>query len=78
MKSVTKLNNNRSAGYDNISAESIEYWPDALPNSLPTIMNEALEKHTAIETEDGILVALPKPGKVNGPFKNLRPVIRCP
>ena len=43
MKSITKLNNNRSNGYDNISAELIKYGPDALHNSLPTIMNEAFE-----------------------------------
>ena len=78
MKSVTKLNNNRSAGYDNISAELIKYGPDALHNSLPTIMNEAFEKHNDIETGVGILVSLPKPGKVKGPVKNLRPVILLP
>ena len=78
MKSVTKLNNNRSAGYDNISAELIKYGPDALHNSLPTIMNEAFEKHNDIETGVGILVSLQKPGKVKGPVKNLRPVMLLP
>ena len=78
MSSIRKLHNNRSAGYDNISAELIKYGPENLHNILPTIINEAFEKHADIETGIGILVPLQKPGKVKGPVKNLRPIVLLP
>ena len=78
MSSIRKLHNNRSAGYDNFSAELIKYGPENLHDILPTIINEAFEKHADIETGIGILVPLQKPGKVKGPVKNLRPVVLLP
>ena len=38
-------------------------------------MNEAFVKHKDIKTGVGILVSLPKSGKVKGPVNYLRPVI---
>ena len=74
----SKLNNNRSDGYDNISEELIKYGPDILRNILPTIMNEALEKHADTAAGNGILVPLTKPEKIKGSIKNLRSVIILP
>ena len=59
-KVIDKLNNNRAAGPDRISAELIKYGPQRM--------------HRKPSTNSGILVALQKPGKPKGPVKNLRPI----
>ena len=78
LKSISKLNNNRSAGYDTITAELIKYGPENLRSIIKTILNNCFEQHKQIDIGKGILVALQKPGKPKGPVKNLRPVILLP
>ena len=77
-KSISKLNNNRSAGYDTITAELIKCGPEILQSIIKTILNNCFEQHKQIDIGKGILVALQKPGKPKGPVKNLRPVILLP
>ena len=78
IKSVMKLNNNMSSGYDKITAELIKYGPEILHSQIKTILNDCFEHHKQIDIGKGILVALQKPGKPKGPVKNLRPVILLP
>ena len=73
-----KLNNNKSAGYDKITAELIKYGPQTLHSQIKTILNDCFEHHKQIDIGKGILVALQKPGKPKSPVKNLRPVIFLP
>ena len=75
---VRKLNNNKSAGNDSISAEMIKYGPPELHNQIAPTINNIFEKHEDLHLGEGILVALQKPGKTKGPVKNLRPVILLP
>ena len=58
ISSIRKLQSNRPAEYDNISAKLIEYGPENHHNILSAIMNEAFEKNVDIETGIGILVPL--------------------
>ena len=45
-----------------------------LDNQITMIINKTFENHEDLDTNNGILVALPKPGKQKGPPQNLRPV----
>ena len=76
--SINKLNNNKTPGIDNISAEMIKYGPVTLFEAIKEILNEAFEKEIELELGEGILVSLQKPGKTKGPVTNLRPVILLP
>ena len=76
--SINKLNNNKTPGIDNISAEMVKYGPLILFETIKEVPNETFEKETELELGDGILVSLQKPGKTKGPVTNLRPVILLP
>ena len=73
-KAIDKLNNNRAAGPDRISAELIKYGPQEINTMIKDILNECIENHQPIYVGSGILVALQKPGKPKGPVKNMRPI----
>ena len=73
-KAIDKLNNNRAAGPDRISAELIKYSPQEINTMIKDILKECIENHQPIDVGSGILVALQKPGKPKGPVKNLRPI----
>eukprot|EP00794_Sanderia_malayensis_P021165 gene21165-23243_t len=77
-ESINKLNNNKTPGTDNISAEMVKYGPLILFETIREVLNDALEKETELELGDGILVSLQKPGKTKGPVTHLRPVILLP
>ena len=71
-----KLRNNRSAGYDNVIAEYIEYAPEEVDELIAKIPNIAAETDDVPnELVQGILCALQKPGKTVGPPEHLRPII---
>ena len=72
---ISKLNNNKTPGIDNISAEMVKYGPLTLSKAFKNTLNEAFEKEIELGFGDGILVSLQKPGKTKGPVTNLRPVI---
>ena len=72
---VKKLNNNRAADIDGMTAELLKYAPDELYTCIQAILNDVIENHSHLDLGTGILVALQKPGKIKGPVKNLRPVI---
>eukprot|EP00795_Rhopilema_esculentum_P003525 gene3525-biopygen1 len=75
---MNKLNNNKTPGIDNISAEMVKYGPLAMSKAFKNTLNEAFEKEIELGLGDGILVSLLKPGKTKGPVTNLRPVILLP
>ena len=75
---INKLNDNKTPGIDNISAEMVKYGPLALSKAFKNTLNEAFEKEIELGLGDGILVSLLKPGKTKGPVTNLRPVILLP
>ena len=71
-----KLRNNRSAGYDNVTAEYIKYAPEEVDELIAEILNIAAETDDVPnELVQGILCALQKPGKTVGPPEHLRPII---
>ena len=71
-----KLRNNRSAGYDNVSAEYIKYPPEEVDELIAEILNIAAETDDVPnELVQGILCAIQKPGKTVGPPEHLRPII---
>ena len=63
-KSISKLNKNRSAGYDTITAELIKHGPEILQSIIKTILNNCFEQHKQIDIAKGILVALQKPDEL--------------
>ena len=74
-RAIKKLNNNRAAGPDGISAELVKHTPTEVHEFIRNILNDVLENHHELDFGRGILVALQKTGKAKGPVKNLRPVI---
>ena len=78
VKATKKLNNNRAAGHDHITAELIKYAPAEVHTKITSILNRCFTHNEPIQVSKGMLVALPKPKKPKGPLKNLRPVILLP
>ena len=75
-KAAKSLNDNKSAGIDNIHAEHIKYAPDVIHKEIAEIFNEAAKTGKfPTELKQGILIPLQKPGKRKGPIENLRPVV---
>ena len=72
---IKKLNNNRAAGPDGISAELVKYAPVEVHQFISETLNYVLENHQELDIGKGNLIALQKPGKIKGPVKNLRPII---
>ena len=73
-QSIKQLNNGRAPGEDNICNEYLKFAPGILDNQIAMIINKTFENHEDLDINNGILVALPKPGKPKGPPQNLRPV----
>ena len=75
-KAVKSLKNNKSPGCDDIRAELIKHSPTEIHQGIADLLNEvARSGDYPSEIGKGILVPLPKPGKPQGPTKNLRPII---
>ena len=74
-QAIAKLNNNRAAGPDRISAELMKYAPTEVHIFISNLLNHVLESHQDLDVGSGLLCSLCKPGKPKGPVKNLRPVI---
>ena len=73
---IKRLQNNKSAGPDNIYAEQLKYAPDYIHAQLQNILNDIAATGTyPDEIKHGLLVPLQKPGKPKGPPENLRPII---
>ena len=73
-QSIKQLNNGRAPREDNICNEYLKFAPEILDNQIAMIINKTFENHEDLDINNGILVALPKPGKPKGPPQNLRPV----
>ena len=73
-QSIKQLNNGRAPGEDNICNEYLKFAPEILDNQIAIIINKTFEDHEDLDINNGILVALPKPGKPKEPPQNLRPV----
>ena len=74
--SINKMRNNRAPGFDNITIELIKYGTEDLVYIICDILNNIFEKHNEeAEIGKGVLITLPKPKKIKGPLKHLRPII---
>ncbi|GFR89314.1 retrovirus-related Pol polyprotein LINE-1 [Elysia marginata] len=72
--SINNLNNGRAPGSDNISGELLKFAPHLIDNKIAKILNQTFERHEDLNINEGLLIALPKPGKPKGPPQNLRPI----
>ena len=74
-KAVTKMSNNKAPGKDNINVELIKYAPIETHKEISNILNSIFENNdTSLNLGTGILLPIPKPKKIQGPVKNLRPI----
>ena len=74
-KATVRMNNNKATGEDGIQAELLKYGPDTLIKDIARILNSIFEEHKdVINVGRSILQPIPKPGKPEGPRKNLRPI----
>ena len=62
-RAIKKLNNNRAAVPDGISAELVKYAPIEVHKFICDILNDVLENHNDLDLGRGCIVALQKPGK---------------
>ncbi|GFR95850.1 RNA-directed DNA polymerase from mobile element jockey [Elysia marginata] len=65
--SINNLNNGRAPGSDNISGEFLNLAPHLIDNKIAKILNQTFERHEDLNINEGLLIALPKPGKPKGP-----------
>ncbi|GFS00036.1 endonuclease-reverse transcriptase [Elysia marginata] len=72
--SINNLNNGRAPGSDTISGEFLKFAPHLTDNKIAKILNQTFERHEDLNINEGLLIALPKPGKPKGPPQNLRPI----
>ena len=73
---VKKLNNNKSAGPDDIFAEELKNCPDIVFDLIADMFNKVANNGESLkELNEGFLVPLLKPGKAKGSVENLRPII---
>ncbi|GFS04552.1 very-long-chain enoyl-CoA reductase [Elysia marginata] len=72
--SINNLNNGRAPGSDNTSGEFLKFAPHLIENKIAKILNQTFERHEDLNINEGLLIALPKPGKPKGPPQNLRPI----
>ena len=74
-KALMRMSNNRATGEDGIPVELLKYGPDVLIENITRILNGIFEEHEeTINVGKSILQPIPKPGKPEGPKKNLRPI----
>ncbi|GFS27378.1 LINE-1 reverse transcriptase homolog [Elysia marginata] len=72
--SINNLKNGRAPVSDNISGEFLKFAPHLIDNKIAKILNQTFERHEDLNINEGLLIALPKPGKPKGPPQNLRPI----
>ncbi|GFS16593.1 endonuclease-reverse transcriptase [Elysia marginata] len=72
--SINNLTNGRAPGLDSISGEFPKFAPHLIDNKIAKILNQTFERHEDLNINEGLLIALPKPGKPKGPPQNLRPI----
>ena len=73
-KSLTKLNNNKATGEDDIPGELLKYSPKEVKEYIAKMINDMFRKHEPLKINNGNMRAIQKPNKPKGPRKNLRPV----
>ncbi|GFS15817.1 very-long-chain enoyl-CoA reductase [Elysia marginata] len=61
--SINNLNNGRAPESDNISGEFLKFAPHLIENEIAKILNQTFERHEDLNINEGLLIALPKPGK---------------
>ena len=72
---LKRMSNNRAVGEDGIPAELLKYGSNTLMGDIASILNRIFEEHVeTINVGKSILQPIPKPGKTEGPKKNLRPI----
>lgn len=72
-KSFKKLNN-KATGEDGIPGELLKYVPEELYEYVAQMTNEMFRIHEPLKINNGNMRTVEKPGKPEGPRKNLRPV----
>ena len=69
------MSNNRAPGFDNITIELIKYGTEELVEIICNSLNSIFEENNYnAEIGRGVLIPLPKPKKIKGPIKHLRPI----
>ncbi|GFR80207.1 very-long-chain enoyl-CoA reductase [Elysia marginata] len=76
-QSTKQLNNGGAPGEDNICNEYLKFAPEILDNQIAMIINKTFENHEDLDINNGILVALTKPGKPKGPPHKICALLRC-
>ena len=72
---INQLQNNKSAGRDNVKAELLKYGTEEISKEIAIVYNEIAR--TGVypkEIVQGVITAIQKPGKPKGPIENLRPI----
>ena len=77
-EAVKKLKNRRAVGLDGLSAELLKNGPPEMYTVIAKLLNTAMAQGEDLELGLAKLVTLPKPGKVAGPVKNIRPIALLP
>ena len=75
---ISKLNNNRAPGPDNVQAELIKYAHSLMIEEITKMFNKTFYRAEMLEIGNGSLILLPKPGKPPGPVAHLRPIVLLP
>ncbi len=66
-KVIKSLNNEKSAGNDNITAQQLKYGSGLINKGITTLLNSISKTGNYPKEIKGVLVPLPKPGKTKGP-----------
>ena len=67
--------NNKATGEYGIPAGLLKYGPDTLMKDIARVLSSIFEEHNdVINVRRSKLQPIPKPGKPEGPRKNLRPI----